>query len=139
MGSKKIFFRVKKKIFLWVMAHWNYDQMTIKSMVIDHNFNFLIFQFFYVLKKWWKKMMLHLPNLLPPITKLQKNDFGKIKKTSPTKARTHTNSEIIPTQLSSSLTPSTKSSPPRCLHGNSQQKLFINKHFKLLNKGKGRV
>ena len=65
------------------------------------------------------------------LTKLQKISFGKIK-ISPTEARTHTNSEII-------TDPFTKPSPPRCLHGNSQQKLFINKHFKLLNKGKCRV
>ena len=70
------------------------------------------------------------------LTKLQKISFGKIKKNSPTEARTHTNSEIIPTQLPSSLTPSTKASPPRCLHESSRQQLFINKHFKLLNKGK---
>ena len=71
------------------------------------------------------------------LTKLQKISFGKIlKKNFHTEARTHTNSEIIPTQLPSSLTPSTKASPPRCLHENSRQQLFLNKHFKLLNKGK---
>ena len=42
------------------------------------------------------------------LTKLQKISFGKIKKTFPNEAPTHTNSEIIPTQLPSSLTPSLK-------------------------------
>ena len=42
------------------------------------------------------------------LTKLQKISFGKIKKPSPTEAPTHTNSEIIPTQLPSSLTPALK-------------------------------
>ena len=59
------------------------------------------------------------------LTKLQKISFGKIKKTSPTEARTHTNSEII-------TDPFTKPSPPHCLHENSRQKL--GKHFKLLVK-----
>ena len=59
------------------------------------------------------------------LTKLQKISFGKIKKTSPTEARTHTNSEII-------TDPFTKPSPPRCLHENSRQKL--DKDFKLLVK-----
>ena len=136
MGSKKIFFRVKKKFFLRVMAHWNYGQMTMKTWVelcLDFE-HFVIFfckkMHIYILKIFW----INCTCLLN-----YKKIFGKIRKKSPTKAWTHTNSEIIPTQLSSSLTPSTKSSPPRCLHGNSQQKLFINKHFKLLNKGKCRV
>ena len=55
------------------------------------------------------------------LTKLQKISFGKIKKASPTEARTHTITD-----------PSTKASPPRCLHKNSRQKVFISKHFKLL-------
>ena len=37
------------------------------------------------------------------LTKLQKISFGKLKKTSPTEAPTHTNSEIIPTQLTPAL------------------------------------
>ena len=42
------------------------------------------------------------------LTKLQKNNFGKIKEPPRTEARTHTNSEIIATQLPSSLTPPLK-------------------------------
>ena len=32
-GVKKFFFSGQKKFFLWVMAHWNYGQMTIKTWV----------------------------------------------------------------------------------------------------------
>ena len=106
--------------------------MTIKSMVIDHNFNFLIFQFFYALKKWRKKMMLHLPNLLPPITKLQKNDFGKIKKNLPHQGSNPHQLRNNPNFTPFITDPSTKASPPRCLHENSRQKIFIDKHLRYL-------
>ena len=42
------------------------------------------------------------------LTKLQKISFRKIKKPPPLRLQTHTNSEIIPTQLPSSLTPALK-------------------------------
>ena len=113
-GSKKKFFSGQKKIFFAVMAHWNYGEMTIKTWVelfLDFE-HFVIFfckkMHIYILRIFW----INCTCLLN-----YKKKIGKIKKTSPTKARTHTNSEIIPTQLSSSLTPSTKPSPPRCLHG----------------------
>ena len=85
---------------------------------------FLFFQFFYFCN------LVSMYNSFIKFSKCKyafftKNKFWKNKKTSPTEARTHTNSEII-------TDPFTKPSPPRCLHENSRQKL--DKHFKLLVK-----
>ena len=59
------------------------------------------------------------------LTKLQKINFGKIKKPPPPRL------EPTPTQ-NSLLSPNHKASLPRCLLENSGQKFFIDKHFKYL-------
>ena len=58
-GVKKIFFSGQKKFFLWVMAHWNYGQMTMKTWVelcLDFE-HFVIFfckkMHIYILKIFW--------------------------------------------------------------------------------------
>ena len=58
-GQKNFFFRVKKNFFLWVMAHWNYGQMTMKTWVelcLDFE-HFVIFfckkMHIYILKIFW--------------------------------------------------------------------------------------
>jgi hypothetical protein len=69
------------------------------------------------------------------LTRLQKNNFGKIKKPPPPR--------LEPTPTQNSLlspnhhpSPSTKASPTLSHLENNGQKFFMNKHFKFLNKGK---
>ena len=64
------------------------------------------------------------------LTKLQKISFGKKnlphQGSNPHRIRNNPNLTPFITD------PSTKASPPRCLHENSGQKIFIDKHFKYL-------
>ena len=68
------------------------------------------------------------------LTKLQKNSFGKIKKKLPHRGSNPHQLRNNPNSTSFVTDPCTKASPPRCLHENSRQKSFTNKHFKLLVK-----
>ena len=99
MGSKKNFFWVNFFFFLcygslklWLNAHKNQGgimpgfgtwAIILEIMVLDHKIFFIFFLFFFVFFLCLKKMMLHLPNHLSPISHSPQSYIPTNKQTCP--------------------------------------------------------